>query len=66
MILRIIRVQAALSRKYALRTYATRSVANLFDRGFIKEVFPPDSRFVLVPFKKCIITEFHMIFQTQN
>ncbi|XP_055303989.1 tyrosine--tRNA ligase, mitochondrial [Sitodiplosis mosellana] len=44
MILRVIRLQSALSRKYAVRTFATRSVTNLFDRGFVKEVFPPDSR----------------------
>lgn len=63
MILRIIRLQAALSRKYAFRTYATRSVANLFERGFIKEVFPRDSRFVLIPLWKCILLNFTWFFR---
>lgn len=29
----------------SIRTYATTSVSSLFDRGFIKEVFPSDSRY---------------------
>lgn len=47
MILRAMRLQTVFARAYPLRTLATKSVASLFDRGFVKEVFPPDARFVL-------------------
>lgn len=47
MILRVIRLQTALYRRCAARTFATKPLTSIFDRGFVKEVFPPDARFVL-------------------
>lgn len=46
MIFRVIRLKSALNRSFAIRTFATKPLTGLFDRGFVKEVFPPDARFV--------------------
>lgn len=48
MILRVIRLRTAVTRKNVIRTFATNPVTGLFDRGFVKEVFPPDARSVFI------------------
>lgn len=51
MIFRLICLQPTLSRTF--RQFATKPLTSIFDRGFVKEVFPPDAKLVFIVGSLC-------------